>query len=305
MLISIVTPVFNEADAVTIFVEEIHKTFNELDETYEIVFIDDGSKDDTFLNVKSLKDKFSSIRMIKLSRNFGKEAALTAGIDHAIGDAIIPMDVDLQDPPDLLPKMISTYHQGFDVVMARRVDRSTDQLPKRITAAGFYKIIGALSKTDIPENVGDFRMMSRKVVDALRKMNETQRFMKGILSWPGFKTTYVEYSRPERSAGDSKFNARKLWHLAVEGITSFSYVPLRVWTYIGILISSIAFLYASYMILRTALYGVDVPGYASLLVAILFLGGVQLIGLGVLGEYVGRIYMEVKNRPIYIVDEEI
>lgn len=304
MLISIVTPVFNEADAVGVFVNEIAATFNSLEDNFEIVFVDDGSVDETVKHIIELKKGMQQIRLIKLSRNFGKEAALTAGINHAKGDAVVPMDVDLQDPPSLLPQMIEKFESGFDVVLARRSDRNSDSFIKRYTALFFYRMIGKLSDIEIPENVGDFRIVSRKVVDSLKKMNETQRFMKGILSWPGYKIAYVDYSRQERSTGKSKFGGRKLIKLAIEGITSFSYLPLRVWTFIGLLISIVTFSYASFMVVRTTIYGVDVPGYASILVAVLFLGGIQLIGLGFLGEYIGRIYMEVKQRPIYLVDEE-
>jgi polyisoprenyl-phosphate glycosyltransferase len=305
VLVSIVTPVLNEESAVARFAIEIEKAFENIDHDYEIVFVDDGSSDETFSTAVQLKKNNAAIRIVKLSRNFGKEAALTAGIDYAKGDAVIPMDVDLQDPPELLPQMIETFESGFDVVLARRVDRGADSLFKRSTSGLFYKLIGKLSNTDIPDNVGDFRMISRKVVNSLKRMNETQRFMKGILSWPGYSTTYVEYSRPVRSTGDTKFNGRKLLGLAIDGITSFSYIPLRMWTFIGALISGAAFVYASFMVVRTLLYGIDVAGYASLLVAILFLGGVQLMGLGFLGEYIGRIYIEVKQRPIYLVDEEL
>ena len=305
MLISIITPVLNEEDSIALFVDEINRIFGSLDHDHEIVFVDDGSTDGTAEAVVRLKKRYTYIRLLKLSRNFGKEAALTAGIDHALGDAVIPMDVDLQDPPSLLPTMIEVFESGYDVVLAKRVDRNSDSRIKRITALLFYKLIARLSASTIPENVGDFRMVSRKVVDSLKQMNETQRFMKGILSWPGYKTTYVEYSRPVRSAGHTKFNGKKLFTLAMEGITSFSYLPLRIWSFVGAFISVIAFLYATFIVVRTLVFGIDLPGYASLLVAVLFLGGVQLTVMGFLGEYIGRIYMEVKRRPIYLIDEEL
>ncbi len=206
MLVSIITPVLNEEDTVKIFVHEIDRTFSDLIDDYEIVFIDDGSIDRTVERIVDQKKTYPSIRLIKLSRNFGKEAALSAGLDYAKGDAVIPMDVDLQDPPEIIPELIRTYETGFDVVLARRIERSTDGLIKKYTAVAFYKIIRKLSTTSIPENVGDFRIISRKVVDSLKRMKETQRFMKGIFSWPGYKTAYVDYSRPVRAAGETKFN---------------------------------------------------------------------------------------------------
>ena len=304
MLISIITPVLNEEDSVENFAFEIDKTFSSLLHDYELLFIDDGSIDLTVERIVKLKEKYPSIRLVKLSRNFGKEIALSAGIDYAHGDAVIPMDVDLQDPPYLIPEMIKTYETGFDVVLARRIERNTDSLIKKFTAIAFYKIIKKLSTTPIPENVGDFRMISRKVVDSLKKMKETQRFMKGLFSWPGYRTAYVDYVRPLRSAGNTKFNGKKLFALAIEGITGFSYLPLKIWTFIGITVSFVAFIYASFIVIRTIIFGVVLPGYASTLVAVLFLGGIQLIGFGFLGEYIGRIYMEVKQRPLYLVDEE-
>ena len=272
--------------------------------SYEIICVNDGSIDRTLDALLEAKKKYQNIRIINLSRNFGKEAALTAGIDHALGEAIIPIDADLQDPPELIKAFVKYWHQGYDVVLAKRTDRTADNLWKRITAKLFYKFHNRISQTQIPENVGDFRLISKKVVRSIQNLPENQRFMKGIFAWVGFKTAVVEYKRAPRTAGKTSFNSWKLWNFAIDGITSFSTAPLKLWFYLGFCISLSAFFYGSLIIVRTLVYGIDVPGYASLLTTILFLGGVQLIGIGVLGEYLGRIYIETKRRPTYIVDEE-
>uniref|UniRef100_UPI0039C1F231 glycosyltransferase n=4 Tax=Enterobacter TaxID=547 RepID=UPI0039C1F231 len=227
--------------------------------------------------------------------------ALFAGLDHASGDAIIPIDVDLQDPIEVIPHLIEKWQDGADMVLAKRSDRSTDGRLKRKTAEWFYKLHNKISNPKIEENVGDFRLMSREMVENIKLLPERNLFMKGVLSWVGGRTDVVEYARAERVAGSTKFNGWKLWNLALEGITSFSTFPLRMWTYIGLLVAGMAFLYGAWMIIDTLAFGNPVRGYPSLLVSILFLGGVQLIGIGVLGEYIGRIYVEVKNRPRYII----
>lgn len=244
------------------------------------------------------------MKIINLSRNFGKEAALTAGLDYAKGDAIIPIDVDLQDPPELIKTMVSKWEEGFDVVLAKRIDRSSDTFIKKITANSFYKINNKISNINIPENVGDYRLFSKKVLKAIQALPENQRFMKGIFAWVGFNTTVVEYKREKRVAGNSSFNGWSLWNFALNGITSFSTVPIRIWLYIGSIISALSFLYGIWIIIKTVLLGVDVPGYSSMMTVVLFLGGIQLMGIGILGEYIGRIYNESKKRPIYIVDNE-
>jgi glycosyltransferase involved in cell wall biosynthesis len=303
MIISLVVPVFNEEDAVPIFHQAI-KTNQELAKyDMEIIFVNDGSTDATAQVVKKILLDESNIKLINFSRNFGKEPALFAGLQHAQGDVVIPIDVDLQDPIEVIPRLIEKYLDGAEVVLAKRVDRISDSWMKRRTAEAFYWVHNKISKPKIESNVGDFRLMSRKVVDEIIKLEETQLFMKGILSWVGFKTEIVEYTREKRVIGDTKFNAWKLWNLAVEGITSFSTVPLKIWTYIGLLISLCSFLYAIAIIIDKLLFGNSVSGYSSIMVSLLFLGGVQLIGIGVLGEYVGRIYMESKKRPRYIVSE--
>ena len=276
----------------------------QINEPYEIVFINDGSKDNTLNVLLNAKQNFKNIRIINFSRNFGKEAALTAGLDKARGEAAIPIDVDLQDPPELIKELVARWREGYDVVLAKRADRTSDSFAKRVSADLFYKLNGKISNVDIPNNVGDFRLMSKRVVEALNQLPENQRFMKGLFAWVGFKTVVIEYVREKREAGQSSFNGWKLWNFALDGITSFSTLPLRIWLYIGALVSFLSFLYGSFIILKTLIFGVDLPGYASLAVIMLFLGGIQLIGIGILGEYIGRIYSESKRRPSYIIEGE-
>jgi len=302
--LSLVSPLYNEQDVVEEFLRIISQVLNETQLSYELLLVDDGSRDKTLETLLAAKEQYPQIRVIQLSRNFGKEAALTAGLDFALGDIVIPMDCDLQDPPELIHKMIAEWRKGFDVVLAKRTDRGADEPMKRITAEWFYKIHNKIAATEIPENVGDYRLMTRKVVDALKQLPENQRFMKGLFAWAGFKTTTVEYIREKRLAGESSFNSWKLWNLALEGFTSFSTVPLRIWMYLGLFFSVFAFFYGSFIIFKTMILGVDVPGYASLLTSVLFIGGIQLLGIGVIGEYLGRMYQEVKKRPVYLVDKE-
>lgn len=301
MKISLVVPVFNEEDAIPIFYKAVREYEQLKPYEIEIVFIDDGSKDSTKNIINALAISDSLVVPLSFTRNFGKEPALFAGLDHATGDAIIPIDVDLQDPIDVIPQLIEKWKAGADVVLAKRSDRSTDSGLKRKSAEWFYKLHNKISTPKIEENVGDFRLMSRETVENIKLLPERNLFMKGILSWVGGKTEVVEYSRAERCAGESKFNGWKLWNLALEGITSFSTFPLRIWSYIGLAVSAFSFVYAAWMIIDKLIWGNPVPGYPSLMTAILFLGGIQLIGIGVLGEYIGRIYMESKSRPRYIV----
>jgi len=301
MKISLVVPVFNEEDAIPIFYKTVRE-FEDLQQyEVEIVFINDGSKDATESIIRSLAIADPLVVALSFTRNFGKEPALFAGLDHATGEAVIPIDVDLQDPINVIPHLIDKWQAGAEMVLAKRTDRSTDGRLKRKTAEWFYKLHNKISNPKIEENVGDFRLMSRGVVENIKLLPERNLFMKGILSWVGGKTDVVEYTRAERIAGDSKFNGWKLWNLALEGITSFSTFPLGMWTYIGLLVAGLSFLYGAWMIIDTIAFGNPVRGYPSLLVSILFLGGVQLIGIGVLGEYIGRIYTESKNRPRYIL----
>jgi len=300
--VSLVVPFFNEGESIQSFHASITRVIDALSSiNFTIVCVDDGSSDDTLMQLIGLNRLDARFQVLELSRNFGKEAALTAGIDFATGDAVIPIDADLQDPPELIATLIEAWQKGADVVLARRTDRSSDSFLKRFTAKLFYRFHNTVSKPSIPLDVGDFRLMDRAVVEALKKLPERQRFMKGLFAWVGFKTVTVDYKRNPRQTGTTKFNGWKLWNLAIEGITSFSVIPLKVWTYLGLFTALLTFIYAAVVVVKTMLYGIDVPGYASLIVAILFMGSLQLIGIGVLGEYIGRIYMESKQRPIYVV----
>nr|WP_269137644.1 glycosyltransferase family 2 protein [Pseudomonas sp. PGPR40] len=300
-----IVPVFNEEQAINLFYQAVRRELKLDPCDVEIVFINDGSTDRTAEQVKALAQVDEQVMLINFSRNFGKEPALFAGLEYATGDAVIPMDVDLQDPISVIPQLVAEWQKGADVVLAKRRNRDSDSYLKRRSASLFYHLLNRISYTRIEENVGDFRLMDRKVVNVIRALPEHQLFMKGVLSWAGFTTAVVEYERARRVAGRSKFNGWKLWNLALEGITSFSTVPLRLWTYIGGGISIFAVLYAVYMVLDKIFFGNSVPGYPSLMTAILFLGGVQLIGIGILGEYVGRIYIEAKHRPRYVVKDVI
>lgn len=299
---SLVVPVFNESKMISLFVDHVKSVFGQCNDIeLEITFINDGSSDDTLARLLELQKRNSEIRIVDLSRNFGKEAALTAGLNIASGHVVVPIDVDLQDPPELILEMIEKWREGYDVVVGKRINRDSDTWAKRKTATWFYRIHNKISEPKIPENVGDFRLLDRSVVDALNALPESRRFMKGLFAWVGFKTATVEYVRPERVAGATKFNGWRLWNFALEGITSFSIDPLRLWTYVGGAVALASLLFALFIILRVLIYGIDVPGYASVIVAVTFLGGLQLIGIGIIGEYLGRTYIESKRRPIYIV----
>jgi glycosyltransferase involved in cell wall biosynthesis len=303
-LVSLVVPFYNEGEGVDGF---FHALLPVLDQAagagarFEVVCVDDGSRDDTLARLLAVVQRDARVRIVELSRNFGKEAALTAGIEAAQGDAVVFLDADLQDPPDLIPTLIAAWRSGADVVLAHRSDRATDPFLKRWTAEGFYRLFNRLSPTPIPRDVGDFRLMNRASIDAVRRLHEHERFMKGLFAWVGFRTVTIDYRREPRTTGQSKFSGWGLWNFALTGITSFSTVPLRIWTYVGGLGAMVAVLYASFIVLRTLIFGVDVPGYASLLAVTLTLGSLQLISVGILGEYIGRIYMETKGRPQYIV----
>jgi len=301
-LVSIVVPFYNEEGAVIGFHETITGALANLTQfDFEFICINDGSSDNTLDELLECVACDPRYVVLELSRNFGKEAAMSAGIDQAKGECVIPIDADLQDPPALIAQMLVEWQKGAEVVLAKRIDRSTDSYAKRTSALMFYRLHNALSNLKIPENVGDFRLMDRIVVDALKQLPERQRFMKGLFAWLGFRTVTIEYIRDPRANGNSKFTGWKLWNFAIEGITSFSLVPLKVWTYIGALGSLFAFCYASFITIRTLIFGIDVPGYASLLVVMLFFGSLQLMSLGVIGEYIGRIYFESKQRPLYLI----
>lgn len=303
--LSIVVPMYNEAEVLDLFFERVTAVLEPLGLTWEIVAVNDGSRDETLsmLVAKSAADP--RVVVVDLSRNFGKEPALTAGLEHARGRAVIPIDADLQDPPELIPAFVERWREGFHVVYGVRASRDDDSFLKRISAGLFYRVFNQLTDVPIPNNTGDFRLMDRRVIDALSLLPERNRFMKGLFAWVGFKSVGVPFERPERAAGVTKFNGWRLWNFALDGITGFSTVPLRVWSYVGVLVSLVAFSYATFIVARTLIYGIDVAGYASLLTIMLFLGGVQLISLGVIGEYLGRLYQEVKARPNYLVGQVV
>jgi polyisoprenyl-phosphate glycosyltransferase len=267
-----------------------------------VLFVDDGSSDGTLAVLEEACSRSRNVRVVTLSRNFGKEAALSAGLDFARGDVVIPMDVDLQDPPEIIPRFIELWRQGYDVVYGIRQKRDADSFLKRSSSRGFYRMFNRFSPTKLPENAGDFRLLDRRVVDVLRHLPERTRFMKGLYAWVGFRTTSVAYARPARCAGATKWKAWSLWNFALDGLCGFSTLPLRAWTYIGLGVAACAFLYALFVAVRTLVLGIDVPGYASILTSIMFFSGVQLITLGVIGEYIGRLFQESKSRPLYIVD---
>lgn len=299
--LSIVIPCFNEEKNVSALHSKLSEVVCKIGMTYEIVCVNDGSSDKTLDKLVECSRQDPHVKVVNLSRNFGKEIALTAGLDYAAGKAIIPIDADLQDPPELIADLVEKWQEGYDVVYATRITRKGESLLKRVTADLFYRVIAQISPTEIPKNTGDFRLLDRRVVDELKKFPERNRFMKGLFSWVGFRQTSIYFERKPRHRGKTSWSFWKLWNFALDGITSFSVFPLHLWTYIGVTVSSIAFLYALFLIVRTLIQGIDVPGYASLMVAVLFLGGVNLIGLGVVGEYLGRVYQEVKGRPLYLV----
>ncbi len=307
--ISVVVPVFNEEDSVRIFIDRIVPILKGVCENIgssaksEIIFVDDGSYDHTVDVIGQVPVDGYTLRLVKLSRNFGKDAALAAGLAHAVGDAVIPMDVDLQDPPELIPDMVREWQNGAMVVNAVRVDRSSDNWFKRKAAATFYNFVNMLSNYPVPKNVGDFRLLDQRVVKLLNAMEERIRFNKGLVAWLGHRTAQVEYSRPAREAGVTKWKVWSLWNFALDGITGSSTFPLRIWSYVGGLLAFVAIAYATFIFFKTLIFGIDEPGYASIMVVVLILGSSNLIALGILGEYVGRISIEVRRRPLYLVEE--
>ena len=308
-LVSLVVPLFNEEDSVGHFASAVDAAIDEAwpapeaKPRFEIVFVDDGSRDGTADIVRMMCRIDPRMKLVVLSRNFGKEAALSAGLKAASGDAVIPMDVDLQDPPQLIRPMIDRWLAGAQIVNARRTDRSRDSLMKRSTSRLFYKAINKLADHPIAEDVGDFRLLDRAAVAVLNEMTERSRFNKGLFSWIGFRTETIEYARPARAAGTTKWKPSKLVALALDGLTSSTTFPLRVWTMVGAAISLLAFCYAAFLMARTLIVGVDTPGYASIMVAVLLLGGLNLFSLGLMGEYIGRIAVQVRGRPLYIVSD--
>ncbi|KAB2670783.1 glycosyltransferase family 2 protein [Brucella intermedia] len=292
----------NEEDGIPVLFDRLLPILTKTERSFEIVCVNDGSRDGTLALLQEYQRQHPFIVIVDLSRNFGKEAALSAGLMQATGQAVIPLDADLQDPPELIPEMLSVWDKGAEVVLAVRAKRETDTALKRVTANAFYRIINAISEISIPPNAGDFRLMDRIVIDALKELPERTRFNKGIFAWLGFKTETLVYERPQREVGTTKWNYRKLWNFAIDGITSFSSAPLRVWSYLGVFIAGCAMLYGLIIIFKVLVLGQrDVPGYASLMTVLLFSNGIVLIGLGVIGEYLSRVFIETKKRPLVII----
>ncbi|MBE9538847.1 MAG: glycosyltransferase family 2 protein [Proteobacteria bacterium] len=300
-LLSVVVPAYNESPVLGEFHRRTSEVLCATGMAYEIIYIDDGSTDDTAAVLARLRGNDEAVAVIELSRNFGKEVALTAGLDHANGDVVVIIDADLQDPPELISEFLREWRNGYDIVYGRRTDREGESWLKKSTAKWFYRVMNRLSDVEIPRDSGDFRLLSRRALDALMSLRETHRYMKGLYAWVGFPQKEVPYLRQARAAGETKWNYWRLWNFALEGITSFSDVPLKMSTYLGILTSSAAFLYGIYFLLRTIIFGNPVAGYPSLILVVLFLGGVQLICLGIIGEYLARTYNESKSRALYFV----
>lgn len=302
VLLSVVVPVRDEAAVIETFHARLCRTLDGLPERAEILYVNDGSTDDTLGRIQRLRSGDPRVAILDLSRNFGKEIALSAGLDHASGDAVVVIDADLQDPPELIEEFLARWREGYDVVYAKRTARDGESLLKRGTAYLFYRLIRRVSRVGIPEDAGDYRLLSRRAVDAIRRLREHHRFMKGLFAWIGYRQIGVPYRRDPRYAGTSKWSYGRLWDLAIEGLTSFTIVPLKVATYLGLFTAQFAFAYGAFIIVRTLLFGNPVPGYPSLLVVVLFLGGMQLFFIGLIGEYLGRIFNETKGRPLYLVN---
>lgn len=300
--LAVVVPAYNEAAGLRLFHERLHTVLADLHVSHRVMYVDDGSRDGTWSVIESLVAEDACVDALRLSRNFGKEAALTAGLDRCEADAVVVIDADLQDPPELIPQLVAAWRAGNDVVYATRDTRAGESRIKRFTAAAFYRTMAHLSDTDIPRDTGDFRLLSRRAVLALRQLRERQRFMKGLFAWIGYPQQSVHYRRDPRAAGRSKWNYWRLWNFALEGITSFSTVPLRLATWLGLATATLAFVYGMYVFVRALIWGDVVRGYPTLMLVILLLGGVQLLALGVIGEYLGRLYSEAKQRPLYIVE---
>jgi len=303
--LSIVVPMYDEEAVLDTFFARLLPFLEDLGESHEIILVDDGSSDHSAEIVRKLHQQNPHIKLIELSRNFGKESALTAGLDYTSGEAVIPLDADLQDPPELIRTFVEKWREGYEVVYGVRARRDRDTLLKRVSAGLFYASIRRLTGFEMPANAGDYRLMDRRVVDALGGLREQNRFMKGLFAWVGFKQIGVPYERPARAAGETKFSYWRLWNFAIDGFTGFTTLPLRLAGYVGFFTAVIAVAYGAYLVIRTIFSGVDVPGYASLMVAVLFLSGLQLMVLGVIGEYLGRSYSEAKKRPLYVVRDSV
>jgi glycosyltransferase involved in cell wall biosynthesis len=301
-LVSLVVPVFNEQEAVPVFLASVAARVILQDIRLEIIFVNDGSTDNTLGVLLGIAASRPDVRLVNLSRNFGKEAAMSAGLDHAEGDAVVLIDVDLQDPPELIGVFLEHWRQGYDIAYGLRTSRSGDSRFKAVTAGAFYAWFNRISETPIPANVGDFRLLDRRVVQAMRQLPERGRFMKGLFAWVGFPSIGIPFERPPRAAGTSSWNYWRLWNFALEGFVSFSTAPLKIWTYLGGLLACGAMAYAVIILVRVLLVGIDVPGYASLLLVMLAGTALNLISLGMIGEYVGRLFVETKRRPVYLVE---
>ena len=305
VILSIVIPMYNEQENLDRLFDRVEGVVQSLTESYEIICIDDGSSDNTLAGLIVHRNRNPKIKVITFSRNFGKDIALTAGLDYTVGQAVVPLDADLQDPPEVIPALYAKWEEGYEVVYATRSSRLKDSFVKRFTAQMFYRVHNVIADVTIPEDTGDFRLMDRKVIEVIRQLPERNRFMKGVFAWVGFKQIGVRYARDERAAGTTKWQYWQLWNFAVDGLVSSSTVPLRIWSYIGATVAGFSFLYAVYLFSRTMIYGIDVPGYSSIMVTILFLGSVNIIATGILGEYIARISVEVRQRPLYLVREMI
>ena len=300
--LTVVVPAYNESEGLREFHRRLAAVFDTLDLACTALYVDDGSRDDTFEIMQSLRAADPRVGTLKLSRNFGKELAMTAGLDHCDADAVVMIDADLQDPPELIADFVAKWREGYDVVYGTRSSRAGETALKKMTSSAFYRVMERLSDKPIPRDTGDFRLMSRRVVDALKLVRERQRFMKGLFTWVGYRQFSLVYDRDPRFAGDTKWNYWRLWNFALEGITSFSSAPLKLATYVGFLSAAVAFLFGVWVFAKALLFGDAVKGYPSLMVVVLFLGGMQLMALGVIGEYLGRTYVESKQRPLYLID---
>ncbi len=301
--LTVVVPAYNESEGLREFHARVSAVLDGLDLDTEVLYVDDGSRDDTWDIMCALRDADPRVSTLRLARNFGKELALTAGLDHVDADAAVVIDADLQDPPELIPTFVQHWREGYDVVYGTRASRAGETGFKKLTASGFYRVMEKLSSTPIPRDTGDFRLLSRRALDALGQVRERQRFMKGLFTWVGFRQLPVVYHRDPRHAGETKWNYWKLWNFAIEGITSFSGAPLKLATYFGLLTAVVAFAFGLWVLGKAVLFGDPVRGYPSLMVVVLFIGGAQLMALGVIGEYLGRLYVEAKQRPLYLIDQ--
>ncbi len=302
-MLSIVIPMYNEKGSIGPLSDCLIPILSGITPDWEIICVNDGSSDDTLAELKNWQAREPRIKFISLSRNFGKEAALSAGLMHAYGQAVIPLDADLQDPPELIPELVAKWKEGYKVVLATRKTRKGDSMVKRMSAHMFYRLLRVMSDTPIPSNTGDFRLMDQQVVAVIRLLPERGRFMKGLFAWVGFKTAQIHFDRPIRASGRASQSVNKLYHLALDGLMAFSTIPLQLATFAGFIISTLAFGYGAWLLIRTLIFGVDVAGYASIMASVLFMGGIQLIAIGIVGEYIGRVYNESKQRPIYIIEE--